>query len=131
MLVALIAEGALDEEVALSNLELGRACFAHEEEKLGEQAMRKRISKLVRELEEVRILQVTAVKVGKGHGRNKYRVTLDPETHTERQQVQELPKTPPKGQEPNRGPQAGMMTLKPRKKPLLPPHLRHLGRRED
>ena len=95
LLVALIVEGALEREVALSNLELGRSCFSHESETLGDQALRKRTLKFVQELEKARVLQVATVKVGKGHGRNKYRVILDPESHGGRQEIRELPQTAP------------------------------------
>ncbi|WP_104989970.1 hypothetical protein [Deinococcus sp. NW-56] len=134
LLVALIAEGALDEEVALSNLKLGRACFSHEPSDLGDQALRKRVGKFVEELEEAKVLQVTNVKVGKGHGPSRYRVILDPEAAIERQEVQEAPKTPAVGQPPLPRPQittALAEMLRPKPKRVAPPHLRPPKRQED
>lgn len=134
LLVALIAEGALEREVKLSNLKLGRACFLHEPEKLGDQVLRKRVGRFVEELEQAKVLQVTAVKVGQGHGPSKYRVILDPGSSTERQEVHEAPKMALVGQpllQESRPVRSLVPILRPQQKRLAPPHLRPATKPED
>lgn len=111
--------------MALSNLELGRMAFANEAVPLEDQALRKRTLKFVQELEKAQALQVSAVKVGKGHGRNKYRVTLDPGMHMGRLEVREAPKTPPRQAETSQLTGTGKMSLalRPKGKRTLPPHV--------
>lgn len=126
LLVALISKGAVETEMAFSNLELGRMAFSNEAEPLGDQALKKRTLKFVQELEKARVLQVTAVKVGKGHGRNKYQVMLDLDLHRDRQEVRETPKSPPRGVERTRGTERWMPIALPAKnrKLTLTPQLR-------
>lgn len=123
VLIVLLARGADTQKVKMSRLELGRLAFQHESTTLKTEALRKRGAGAIRELEARGVLKVTDVVVGRGRGAASYRVDLQGGEPTERQQVTEVPKTPPRGSQgaADRGSATLKDLLSPKARRSLPP----------
>lgn len=123
LLIGLIAEGALGQDRAISNLALGRACFASGPIKRKDAALKNAVRAAERELAEKGLLQVSTVKVGKGHGAKRYRVYLDADAPGERREIEQRPrKAPPIKRPPSSSPSVADLLRRPRR--TLPPALR-------